>query len=157
MICFLQEKADATPTSTPIRCPLQCQVSIDPQNGKVTFADPALRYGLFAKPFPIQQGWTEEFIESIFSLEKDKSLEFYVSDGLIYPVRPRRWVFPAKTMVRENVYPLASARTFSITAIEDQYYAKKELEHARKRAIAVAQGAVTGYSACYVAPTKAEV
>jgi len=157
MIFLLQEKADATPTRARIKCPLQCQASIDPFDGKVTFADPALRYGAFAEPFTQAKGaecWTKEFIEAVFNLQEGEFIEVMVCRGLIYPVRPRRWVFPAKTMAREYVYPLVSARTFRFTAIADQSYAKKELEFARKRAIAVAQGAVTGYTAGYVAPIE---
>jgi hypothetical protein len=157
MIFLLQEKADATPTRARIRCPLQCQASIDPFDGKVRFADPALRYGAFAEPFTQAEGaegWAKEFTEAVFNLQEGEFIEVMVCRGFIYPVRARWWVFPAKTMVREYVYPLVSARTFKFTAIADQYYAKKELEYAQKRTIAVAQGAVTGYSAGYVAPIE---
>ena len=157
MIFLLQEKADATPTRARRKCPLQCQVSINPFDGKVRFADPALSYGAFAEPFTQAEGakgWTKEFIEAVFNLQEGEFIEVMVCRGLIYPVRSRRWVFSVNTMVREYVYPLVSARTFRFTAIADQYYAKKELEYARKRAIAVAQGAVTGYSAGYVAPIE---
>lgn len=157
MIFLLQEKADATPTRARIRCPLQCQVSIDPSNGKVRFADPALRYGAFAEPFTQAEGaegWTKEFIEAVFNLQEGEFIEVMVRSGFIYPVRARRWVFPAKTMVREYVYPLPSARTFSLTAITDRYYAQHELEYARKRAVKVAQGAVADYPAGHVAPIE---
>lgn len=141
---FLQEKPDATPTSARLRCPLQCQVTVDALDGKVRFSDSALPpYGLFAKPFPLQQEWTQEFIESVFALEIDESLEFLVRDGLIYPARPRRWVYPAQNRVRESIYPLPSARHFSLTAINERYYAQSELEYHRKRAIKVAEGALT--------------
>ena len=143
MLFFLQEKPDATPTSARLRCPLQCQVTVDALDGKVRFSDSALPpYGVFAKPFPIQQEWTQEFIETLFGLEMDESLEFLLSDGLIYPAQPRRWVYPAKTMVRASVYPLSSARHFILTAINERYYAQSELGYRRKRATKVAQDAL---------------
>jgi hypothetical protein len=143
---LLQENGKGTSTKPELLCPLQCQVSIDALTGKITFCDSVLPpYGKFAEPFTQAkgaEGWTKEFIETVFSLKKGESFEVMVSGGFIYPVNPRWWVYPAKTCVKEYVYPLLRpTRIFRIIAIGDSYYAKKELEYRQRRALAIANGA----------------